>query len=293
MNSQPTQQITKVGLDIGTQALGWSYDMLDSNLSADTQVSNVQTMIQKKYDAIAVWTLDSGAMQGTYAQVKQAGIPLIGVNSSDPSMTSSVWWQVSTCDGPDAPLRQEAQQIAKWRPHAKVVVMGGPPAPSIQAYVACFKQGAKEAGLTVLTESDNVSDSSSGAAGLASDLLTKYPDVDAIWAYNDATALGVSAAVTQAGDKVSNGKGPGVIITGINGDADAITAIKQGRLTGTWDPDAVATGLAIVKASQDAIDGHPDDKLVVKSTFWDADDIASYKPGPDRGYTLDDFPLVK
>ncbi len=38
------------------------------------------------------------------------------------------------------------------------------------------------------------------------------------------------------------------MVFGINGDLDAITAVKEGRLTGTWDPDGYATGLALAKA---------------------------------------------
>jgi len=291
--SQPSQQGVIQGLKSGAKSVDGKAEVLDANLSPDTQVSNVQTMVQKKYGAIALWTLDAGAMQGTFAQVKSAGIPLIGVNSESDDMTSTVWWQLNLCEGDDAPFKQTAQQIAKWRPHAKVVVMGGPAVPSIQANVKCFTEGAKEAGLTVLTERDNVKDNSSSAQSLASDLLTKYKDIDAIWAYNDATALGVSAALTQAGQKISDGTSAGVIVTGVNGDTDAISAIKQGRLTGTWDPDPVATGLAVVKAAKDAKDGNPDKRLVVKSTFWSAANMSDYKSGADRGYTLDNIPLVK
>lgn len=293
VESQPSQQDLIAGLKTGAKSLGWKTDVIDANLSPDAQVSNVQTMLQKKVDAISIWTLDAGAMQGTFAQAAASKTPLIGVNSTGDQIDTTVWWQLNLCKAEDAPFKVAAQQFAKWRPGGKIIVMGGPPVPSIQANVKCFTEAAKAAGLTVLSETDNVKDGSSSASALTSDLLSKYDDVDAFWAYNDASALGISAAVTQAGKKISDGTSDGVIVTGANGDTDAIEAVKQGRLTGTWDPQANATGLAVVKAVQDAKAGKAEKELIVESVFWSAENIDTYKKPGSRGYTLDTIPLVK
>jgi ribose transport system substrate-binding protein len=124
-----------------------------------------------------------------------------------------------------------------------------------------------------------------------SDLLLQYPDVEAVWSYNDSTALGASSAISQAGGAIYDGTNEGVIVIGINADADAVEAVRQGRLTGTWDPNPPATGWAIVKAAQLLSEGKPAD-LIVESTLWTKENIADYVKPEDRKYTIDTIPLV-
>ena len=66
MAAQPGQQEINLGLDAGAKELGWTNDVLDSNLSADKQVANVDTAISQQRNAIASWTLDPGAAAGAY-----------------------------------------------------------------------------------------------------------------------------------------------------------------------------------------------------------------------------------
>ncbi|GAA0526258.1 hypothetical protein GCM10010172_03460 [Paractinoplanes ferrugineus] len=290
--SQPSQQLLTNGLNAAAKELGWSVNVVDANLSADAQVSNVQTMIQQKVAAIGLWALDSGAMEGAYAQAKSADIPVIGVNSTGQNVSSTVWWAFNLCDSADAPFKQAALQIAKIRPGGNVIVLGGPPVPSIQQNVKCFSDAATAAGLKVLNQSDNTKDTSAAAAALTADLFSKYKDVDAVWAYNDATALGASTSAQQAGLKISDGTTPGVIIQGANGDSDAIEAIKQGRLTGTWDPDAYATGMTVLKAMDDAKKGTTGKNYIVTAKYWDKSNIGSYQDPGTLGYTLQTLPVT-
>lgn len=289
--AQPGQQEIVQAMQDTATGLGWSAEFLDANLSADTQVSNVQTMIQQGKDAIAIWTLDPGAAAGVFKQAKDAGISLVGVNSPGDDITTNVVWSITQC-GEGAPFQQAAAAIAEARPGAEVIVMGGPPVPSINAMVDCFISSAEAAGLKVLTRADNTKDSSSNASALASDLLTKYPDVQAFWAYNDASALGISAAIAQAGGQISDGTSEGIIVQGANGDPDAIEAIKQGRLTGTWDPDTAGTGVAIIKAMKLLADGTPAKEVVVNAQYFDKSNVDTWKPAKDRVYTMDSAPLT-
>lgn len=290
--SQPSQQFLTDGLNAGAKELGWEVNVVDANLSADAQVSNVQTMVQQNVAAIGLWALDSGAMEGTYAQAKNANIPVIGVNSEGQNVTSTVWWGFNLCDTEQAPFKQAAKQIAEARPGGNVIVLGGPPVPSIQQNVKCFADAATAAGLKVINQSDNTKDTAAAAAALTADLFSKYKDVDAVWAYNDSTALGASTSATQAGLKISDGKTEGVIIQGANGDSDAIEAIKQGRITGTWDPDAYATGMAVLKAMDDAKKGTTGKRYVVTAKYWDKSNIADYKSTDQLGYTLSTLPVT-
>ena len=292
--AQPGQQEINLGLDAGAKELGWTNDVLDSNLSADKQVANVDTAISQQRNAIASWTLDPGAAAGAYERALAQGVPVVGMNSDGQGVSATVWWEYVTCE-PGGPQEKSAEFIAEKKPKGKVIVMSGPPAPSIINQTKCFTAAAKKQGLDVINTTNNTADTADASQKLMQDLLTKYPDVDAVWNYNDQSALGESAAITGAGKKVAKADGDGIIVLGSNGDADAITAIKDGRLTGTWDPDNMASGMAAVKQMKTALEGGADKTypaITVKSQFLTSENIADYKPAKDRTYTLDSIPLV-
>jgi ribose transport system substrate-binding protein len=295
VGAQPGQQDIVFGFKAGANELGWTAESIDANLSPDKQVADIATMVTQGDDGIASWTLDPGAAAGAYGQAEAAHIPVVGVNSEGTGIDATVWWEINLC-GADSPIAQLTKYIAEEKPDAKVLEIGGPPVPSIQAYERCFAENARKNGLTIVGTAHNVKDAASTAQPIVADLLTKNPDVDAIWAYNDASALGASAALISHGGKVYDGSGDGVIVFGQNGDVDAITAIRERRLTGTLDPDPVATGWALIKAlsafiGEDKAE-NPPERLVVKSERWTLENIDEYKPPRERHYTLDTVPLV-
>lgn len=293
VGSQPGQQQVSFGLEKAAAENGWKYRVLDANLSPDRQVSHIDTLINERVKAFASWTLDPGATAGAYTKAQDAGIPVIGINSEGTGVTSTVWWEVNTCE-PDGPWQRTAEFIARSRPGGKVIVMGGPPAPSITANVRCFRAAAEAAGLKIVDQADNVRDAAAPAAQLAADLLTKHGDVDAFWDYNDQTALGVSSAILNAGKRVSDGESDGIMVFGSNGDPDAIQAVRESRLTGSWDTDSVATGWAMALAMRNALDrpGARGQDLVVRSTMWTPANVRDYVDPRAREYSFDSIPLV-
>lgn len=294
VGAQIGQQQVNFGLEGAARIEGWNVRVLDANLSPDRQVSHVDTLINERVGAFASWTLDPGATAGAYTRAQEAGIPVIGVNSEGEGVTSTVWWEVNTCE-PDGPWARTAQFIADARPGAKVIVMGGPPAPSITANVRCFRDAAEEAGLEIIDQADNVRDAAAPAAQLAEDLLTKHGDVDAFWDYNDQTALGVSSAILNAGKRVSDGRSEGIMVFGSNGDPDAIQAVREGRLTGTWDTDSVASGWAVAQAMRTAMadpEARPEN-LIVRSILWTPETVGDYVDPEQRDYSFDNIPLVE
>lgn len=293
------QQQLYAGFQLGAKQLGWGASQIDAALSSTKQVSDIQTMLNEKVTGIASWTLDQTAAAGAYQAAQKAGTPVVGINSSGAGIGTTVWWAINKC-GTGSPIYETAAYIAKVYPHAKTLEIGGPPVPSIEAYVTCFTAAAKKYGLDVEAQQNNTNDTQSSAQPIIQSLLTKYPQTQAIWNYNDDTALGASAALTQVGKKVYTGKGSAkgsVIDFGINGDPDAITAIKQGRETGTWDTNNTATGLAAIKALSYYLGKtkvkNPPKSLTVTSLMFTKANIGTYKPPNKRGYTIKNIPLVK
>jgi ribose transport system substrate-binding protein len=165
---------------------------------------------------------------------------------------------------------------------------------SIVEDTACFTADAKAAGLDVLATANNTGDTSDAGETVIAPLVTKYPDVQAIWDYNDTSALGASAALTSANLKVANATSKtGVIVIGQNGDADALAAIRANRLTLTVDPNNVAVGLQVIDDMKLALAHKKVPNTDVSSTLYDSSNIKSFVPPHNRGFTLTNIPLVK
>ena len=290
---QPSEQQITMGIEYAVGEVGWDARILDANLSPDRQISHVDTLITLGAKAIAAWSLDPNAVAGAYTRAQQQGIPVIGLNSLGEGLSNTVWWEIDTCE-PGGVYNEHAAWIAERKPGARVIVFGGPPVEALINNVNCFMAAANAAGLEIVNQTDNTRDNTATAATLAADVITKYPDVDAVWAYNDSTALGASAALAAAGKTVYSSKNPdGVMVFGINANTEAIEAIKAGLMTGTWDPNNVATGIALVLAMKSAL-ADPDkqqEPLTVTSVFYTEDNVDDWVNPSNRTYTLESIPL--
>jgi ribose transport system substrate-binding protein len=289
--SQPGQQQINQGLEGAAKELGWSESVLDSALSAEKQVTNVESAINQGASAIASWTLDPNAVAGAYEKAQSKNIPIIGMNSQGTGVTASVWWEVQLCE-PGGPEAITAEKIAEMKPGAKTIVIGLEVAESTKELSDCFVKEAKKAGLDIINETNNEADNASGSQKVFEPLLTKYPEVEAVFNYNDESAMGVSAALLAAGKTIATAEEPeGVIVTGSNGDQDAIEAVEEGRLSWTWDPDNLASGFSAVKLASEAVEGEKPSGLVVESILVDGETVGEYVPADEREYTLDELPV--
>lgn len=294
VGSQPGQALITKGVEEGAAELGWTASMLDSALSADKQVSNVETAINQGDSAITSWTLDPNAAGGAYEKAQAKGIPVIGMNSKGTGVTSTVWWENQLCE-PGGPQEITAKMIDEMKPNAKTIMIVFNAAESTRVTGECFAKGAEKYGLDVINETNNEADNAAGSQKVIEPLLTKFPEVEAIFCYNDESALGASAALLAAGMGVATTEDPdaGVIVTGQNGDKGAIEAVEEDRMTLTWDPDNYASGWAAVVEMNEALEGKKPQELVIKSQLVDAETVGEYVQPEDRQYSLDNLPLKK
>jgi ribose transport system substrate-binding protein len=289
--AQPAQQNQKEAFEAGAKELGWSPTVLDSALSPEKEISNMELAMNGGAKAIGAWTLDPGTIAGSYEEAEKAGVPVIGDNSVGPGIVASVWFETQLCE-PGGPQAVDAEKIAQMHPHAKVMMIVFEQAQSLVEVAECFAKEAKAAGLEVISETNNEADNAAGSQKQFEPLLTKTPDVEAVWCYNDESAMGVSAALLAEGKQIATTESPeGVVVTGQNGDKDAIEAVEEGRLSWTWDQDNIATGYALVKAMKTALEGKPPKDILVEGQFIDSETVGEYVWPNEREYTLETIPI--
>lgn len=290
--SQPGQQDIFWAMQQAGGSLGWSVNQIDANLSPDKQVAGVDTAITQRRSAIASWSLDPNAVAGAYQRARAAKIPVVGVNSPGGDVNTNVLWQNSSCPAGGV-QDQTAKYLAKLKPGGNVAIISGPPTPSGNKALECFRGYLRQNGLKIVADTANTQDSSDAASRIAADLLTAHPDINAIWCYNDSTALGSSSSVISSHRTVARSSSPadGVVVTGSNADQVALQAVKEGRLTATWDPDNIATGYALVYQMKQLIAGAatvPD--ITIPAVLIDSSNVAQQGNARQRTYTLDNFP---
>lgn len=87
------------------------------------------------------------------------------------------------------------------------------------------------------------------AMDVVQNLLQSYPDVDAIFCQNDEMALGSAEAVA------AGGKSGQVYISGVDANADAVKAVKDGTIYVTIDSQPYEQGYKAVEAAAKIIQG--------------------------------------
>jgi ribose transport system substrate-binding protein len=276
--SNPTLAALNLGQQRAAEELGWKVRTLDAKLSPETQATALETLVNLKVNAITSWTLDPGTVEGDYQMASEADIPLVGFNSKSKFINTNVETELSSsCK----PFEAQAAYIAEQIPKASVLVVGPPPVPPLEMRQHCFEDAAKKEGLSIIEGQNNLSDTPEGAQTLVQSMLTANPDAQAIWSYNDPSALGASAALQATGKQVWSGETEGVIVIGNNGDQNAIEAIKAGTMTLTYDENTFEAGVEAIKALEPVLaEGKPvsamPKKMWVKSTMYDAANVDEY-----------------
>jgi ABC-type sugar transport system substrate-binding protein len=232
---------------------------LDAGANPATQVSDIQTFITKKVDAILVFPLVPEAENTILNKARQAGIKIIGLNAIMPSaykQTPDVaapydanldWGYV---DGPYAEGKFVAQQLG-----GKGNVLGikiPVPVPSLDAMLSAYQNSVTDGnpGIKWLTTLPDKTDDLAGARASMADAITRYHgDIQAVLAYTDISAIGAAQALEAAGVK-------NVVIVGQQGNPTGVAALKSGQIQADIDTQPNTAALWALKMVADVVNGN-------------------------------------
>ena len=137
------------------------------------------------------------------------------------------------------------QLFANSYPEAEIAGIGfAIPVPGNLFVMDKFKSEIKNyENLTFVGQKDNPSDNIAGAEPLMKNLLTANPNILAVFAYNDESAIGATQAVSNAGKKLySEDTKEGIMIVGFNAEEGGIQSIKNGKMYATFNINPVKSG---------------------------------------------------
>ena len=206
----------------------------DARSDVVKQLSQVESFISQKVDALIVNPVDTAATQRITKAAVAAGIPLVYVNRrpDDPKLPEGV--VTVTSDDLEAGRMQMQYLADKMGGKGDIVILLGDLANNSTTNRTKGVKDvlAKYPGIKIEQEQTGTWSRDKGMT-LVNDWLTQGRDFQAVVANNDEMAIGAAMALKQAGTKKGS-----VLIAGVDGTPDGLNAIKKGDMAVSVFQDA-------------------------------------------------------
>lgn len=248
----------------------------DAQRSAEKQVRQVESFIAQRVDAIILNPCEVEASSPAVEKAHAAGIPIVNVNSE--TRTSPTAFVGSH----DEEAGRLAMQFIADRLEGKgqVVMMHG-----FMGQAAQIKrdQGAREV-LANYPEMELIAEQTAEwdrarALSLMENWIQSYGgEIDAVFAQNDEMAMGAVIALEQAGLNDE------VVVAGVDAIADALRAVREGRLDATVFQDAGGQGSAAVELALHLARNEPVQEAVfIPFQLVTRTNVQAFLPDGDNG----------
>ena len=252
---------------------GYEVVVVSADQDVNRQTSQVEDFIVKQVSAIVLNPCDSKAIGAAIKKANDAGIPVFTNDIKYDGTEGKVVCHVATDNYQGGKLAGEAMVKLLGETGGKVAVLHYPDVESCQLRVKGFTEvvdahnAGKEAAKIEVSTTLNGQGAREAGFSAAKDAIEAHPDLAAIFAINDPSALGARAALEAAG------KAEQVRIIGFDGAIEGKQAILKGQIVcdPIQFPDQMGrtTIEMILKYSNG--DDVPAEVLIPSSLYYQAD----------------------
>ena len=206
----------------------------DARSDVVKQLSQVESFVSQKVDAIIVNPVDTAATARITKAAVAAGIPLVYVNRRPDDLKLPAGVVTVASDDLEAGRMQMQYLADKMGGKGDIVILLGDLANNSTTNRT---KGVKEVlekypGIKIQEQQTGTWLRDKGMT-LVNDWLTQGREFQAVVANNDEMAIGAAMALKQAGTKKGS-----VLIAGVDGTPDGLSAIKKGEMTVSVFQDA-------------------------------------------------------
>jgi ribose transport system substrate-binding protein len=226
---------------------------LDSQFNSLKQKNDVSDLLLKGVAGVFINPVNWEGVKGSLMQAKEKSIPAIVVDAPvrDEDL---VLCQVAS-DNVEAG-RLAARALAQVRRPAKIVVLHLSVNKACIDRVAGFQEElAKYPDMQIL-DTQECKGTIEGGRPIMRDLLGRFPEINAVFAINDPSALGAISALESAG------KLKDVTVVTVDGSAEGVAAIKTGKLHSTSAQFPREIGKVAAEKMYEHLEGKAVDKNV-------------------------------
>jgi ribose transport system substrate-binding protein len=226
-NTNPYFQDVRIGAENAAKQMGATvtHYVPTKPDSIPEQMSQIEDVVVKKPDAIVFIPVDYKAMAPGVERINKANIPT--VNITDRSQAGSF---VAFIGSSDYTLGREVgrHMLKSIGGKGNVVLVEGVRGSLTNVdRVRGFQDALKEFPNVKLVATQTANYQRLQALQVMENLMQAHPQIDGVFAANDAMAMGALEALDGAKRKAA--------VVGINGTKEAVDAIKAGRLLATGD----------------------------------------------------------
>jgi ribose transport system substrate-binding protein len=211
------------GIKSAVEAHGDRLLFLDGKHEREIQEKN--TIDALKLHPAAIFLIpatDLGSIDKILAAAKAQNVPVILVDTDVDAPDSLILTKVITDNL--AAGRLDARELAKVNPRAKVGVLSFSLSKGCVDRVNGFSEElAKHPEMKILATQDGHANAD-GVRGVIKDFLAKHPEMDAIFAINDVSAIEALAGIESAG---RTGK---IAVLGVGGQPAGAQLVKDGKM---------------------------------------------------------------
>jgi len=206
-----------------TAKLGGKFIGLDAGLDVSKQLDECNQLLAENVTAIAVYPVDPGSLAPCLAKASAAGIPVIGEDTPPEAGKPLLANYISSVQqGIDYPRFLTAQYAATLNQDSQFATIGLViPVPLLQYSIARATYWANKFGFKPTVNVLAQAPTPQAAADAANTIITRYPKVKVIFAYDDGSAAAAAHALAAAGHA-------DVRVYGITGQQSTINTIKAG-----------------------------------------------------------------
>lgn len=232
--------------------LGVELIVNDAQRSAETQVRQVESFLAQKVDAVILNPCEVEASSPAVEKALAAGIPIVNVNSETRATPTAF---VGSRDEDSGRIAME-YMAKRLNGKGNVVMMEG-----FMGQAAQIKrdQGARAVlaanpGMKLLADQTGEWDRAKAMSLMENWIQSYGPRLDGVFAQNDEMAMGALIALEQA--KLKNK----IVLVGVDAIADALQAVRDGRLDATVFQDARSQGSTAVETAVKILRKEPYEK---------------------------------
>jgi ribose transport system substrate-binding protein len=235
------------------------------------QSTQIDNFIASGVDLILVNAVDPKAIAPSIKRAEAAGIVVVAVDVAAAGADATV--QTNNVQAGTISCQYLADKIGH---KGNVVIENGPPVSAVLDRVkGCKEVLAKYPDIKLLSSDQNGKGSRDGGLAVMQGYLTRYQDLQGVFAINDPQAIGSDLAARQLNRK-------GIVITAVDGAPDIVAALKDqaSSVQASASQDPYTMGKLAVEIGDGLLNGKkPADQMtLMQSKLVTRDNVGSY-PG--------------
>lgn len=254
----------KINPNVRVTAVGYDYDL-------NKQFTQIDNFIAAGVDMILLNPGDPNAVEPAIKKAQAAGIMVVAVDTAAKGADLTV-----TTDNVQAGQIACQYIVDKLQGKGNVIIQNGPQVSAVIDRVkGCKEVFAKNNGLKILSDDQDAKGSREGGLQVMQSHLTRFPDINAVFAINDPQAIGTNLAARQLNRN-------NIIVTSVDGAPDIEAALKDPgspmiQASASQDPYAMAQ--LAVRLGNDAMNGKKPENTVtlMPSKLITRDNVGQYQ----------------